>query len=394
MLSLLVLLVIQAPQAGSLSLSEAVGHALRDRPRGAAAGASVAQALAAERLAGQPSNPMASYIYTGDIPHSEAILDQPLDWLATRGSAQNAAAAGVRRSRIDSVQIVAGIAQEARLAFFAVLAAEQNLALISAQAAAADSLAAMAEARYQAGDISRLELDRTRQDALLARLITSAAAEARQRAQTDLRRAIAWPVGDSLPPLSGSLDAGLDSVRADSGAAGELPSVAAATADSAMSAMLVQVAKIRRLPVPSIMGGVQWGYPDASGSSTVVLGVALPLPIWQQQGANVALAKANAEQAAAQAGETRLVAARDLDTAIDRLRQSSLRARVARDTLLPAAVSLRARSVAAYQAGETSVLPVLEAFRAEREIAAATVRELFGFQAARAEYLALLGRTE
>jgi len=394
MLPLLLLLTVQAPQPGSLSLSDAVGRALHDRPRSGEATASVSQALAASRLAGQPSNPTASYIYTGDTPHSEATLDQPLDWLLTRGSARSAAAAGLRRSRVDSVQIMAGIAQDARLAFFAVLAAERNLALITAQAAAADSLAAMAEARYQSGDISRLELDRARQDALLARLITSAAAEARQNAETDLRRAIAWPVGASLPPLAGSLDAGLDSVRTDSGATGELPSVTAAAADSARSALLVQVEQIRRIPVPSLLGGVQWGYPENPGASTVVLGVALPLPIWQQQGANVALAKASAEQAAAQTGEARLVAARDRETAINRVQQTSLRARVARDSLLPAAISLRARSVIAYQAGETGVLPVLEAFRAEREIAAATVRELFGYQAARADYLALLGRTE
>lgn len=394
MLPLLLLLTTQAPQSGSLSLSDAVGRALRDRPRRAEAGASVSQALATGRLAGQPANPTASYLYTGDTPHSEATLDQPLDWLATRGSARSAAAAGLRRARVDSVQVMAGIAQDARLAFFAVLAAERNLALITAQAAAADSLAAMAEARYRSGDISQLELDRARQDAMLARLITSAAAEARQTAATDLRRAIAWPAGTALPPLSGSLDAGLDSAHADLRASAELPSVTAAAADSARSALLVQVEAVRRIPVPSLLGGMQWDYPDNPGTSTVVLGVSLPLPIWHQYGANVALAEANAAQAAAQTGEARLVAARDLETAINRLQQTSLRARVARDSLLPTAISLRARSVIAYQAGETGVLPVLEAFRAEREIAAATVRELFGYQAARADYLALLGRTE
>jgi cobalt-zinc-cadmium efflux system outer membrane protein len=394
MISLLFVLALQTPQSGSLSLQAAVDHALHARPRGGEALASMAQAVAVDRLAGQPSNPVAAYTYTGDTPHSEATLDQPLDWLVSRGAARNAAAAGIRRARVDSVQILAGIAQDARISYFAVLAARQNLTLIAAQSAAADSLAAMAEARFRAGDISRLELDRARQDALLARLITSAAAEAEQQTQADLRRAIAWPAADPLPSLSGSLDAGLDSAGVDTGATSELPSVTAAAADSARSALLVQVERVRRIPVPSILGGVQWGYPDNPGSSTIVLGVALPLPLWQQQGANVALAKANAEQAASQVGEARLAAERDLATATIRVRQTAIRARVARDSLLPAAVSLRTRSLTAYQAGETGVLPVLEAFRSEREIAAATVRELFGFQAARADYLALLGRIE
>jgi cobalt-zinc-cadmium efflux system outer membrane protein len=394
MLSLLLLLSFQAPQSGSLTLQDALGRALRSRPRGGAASAGVARALAEHRLAGQPQNPVAAYTHTGDTPHSQATLDQPLDWLVTRGAARSATAAGIRRSRVDSVLIMAELARDARIAFFSVLAAERSLALITAQAGAADSLAAMAEARFRAGDISRLELDRTRQDAMLARLITSAAIEARQLARTDLRRAIAWPTGDSLPPLAGSLDAGLDRAPTESGGVGELPGVTAAAADSAIAAMLVQVEQVRRIPVPTLQGGAQWGFRDNPGVATVVLGVAIPLPLWQRQGANVAVARARAELAAAQAGEARLVAARDLESATDRLRQSALRAQVARDSLLPAAVSLRTRSGAAYQAGETGVLPVLEAFRAERDIVAMTIRELFGFQSAHADYLVLLGRIE
>ncbi|MGI8819083.1 MAG: hypothetical protein ACR2HW_08065 [Gemmatimonadales bacterium] len=50
-----------------------------------------------------------------------------------------------------------------------------------------------------------------------------------------------------------------------------------------------------------------------------------------------------------------------------RLEESGLRARFARDSLLPSARTRRSRALKAYQSGETGVLPVLDALRSERD---------------------------
>jgi outer membrane protein TolC len=71
--------------------------------------------------------------------------------------------------------------------------------------------------------------------------------------------------------------------------------------------------------------------------------------------------------------------------------ESGLRARFARDTLLPLARRLRDRALRAYQAGETGVLPVLDALRSERDATLAGVQDLLAYQTALADWEALLG---
>jgi outer membrane protein TolC len=89
--------------------------------------------------------------------------------------------------------------------------------------------------------------------------------------------------------------------------------------------------------------------------------------------------------------EARLTAARQIEAARIRLEESSLRARFARDTLLPGARALGGRALRAYQAGETGVLPVLDALRSERDAALASTQDMLAYQTALADWEALLG---
>ena len=77
-----------------------------------------------------------------------------------------------------------------------------------------------------------------------------------------------------------------------------------------------------------------------------------------------------------------------------RLEESALRARFARDSLVPAARALREQALAAYRAGETSLLAVLDALRSEREVVLAQIQDFIAFQAALSAWRALFGRIE
>jgi outer membrane protein, heavy metal efflux system len=125
-----------------------------------------------------------------------------------------------------------------------------------------------------------------------------------------------------------------------------------------------------------------------------VLGIAVPLPLWQSGGGPAAEAEARARAAAALSSETRLEAARSLREARTRITESGQRARFARDSMLPAAATLRARAVRAYQAGETGILPVLDALRSEREVTLAAIQDELAYQEALADWDALLGSVE
>jgi len=76
------------------------------------------------------------------------------------------------------------------------------------------------------------------------------------------------------------------------------------------------------------------------------------------------------------------------------LLEATGRARVARDSLLPVATRLRERATIAYRAGETGVIPLLEALRAERDVTAEAVDDLLGFQEAWAQWKRTLGEAE
>jgi outer membrane protein TolC len=55
---------------------------------------------------------------------------------------------------------------------------------------------------------------------------------------------------------------------------------------------------------------------------------------------------------------------------------------------------IRARALRAYQAGETSILPVLDALRSERDVTLSALQDQLAFQEALADWYALTGYTE
>jgi outer membrane protein TolC len=67
---------------------------------------------------------------------------------------------------------------------------------------------------------------------------------------------------------------------------------------------------------------------------------------------------------------------------------------VARDSILPLAARQRELALNAYRVGETGIVPVLDALRAEREVGRELVLDLVAYQQARADWIALMGGTE
>jgi cobalt-zinc-cadmium efflux system outer membrane protein len=137
---------------------------------------------------------------------------------------------------------------------------------------------------------------------------------------------------------------------------------------------------------------VEWEDPsDPNAGGLAVFGLALPLPLWHHGAGTAAEARARSSEATARVREARLNASQRIAAARIHLEESGMRGRFARDTLLPAARSLRTRAVRAYQAGETGILPVLDAIRSERDAALASVQDLLAYQTALADWEALRG---
>ncbi len=111
-LALLGMLVLQGRTADSLTLADAMSRARQLRGDSRVAAALVEEALAHLGVAGQVSNPIGSYQYTGNTPRQHATVSQPFDWLLVRESNRSAAGAVVTRAEAESTvtatDIIAG----------------------------------------------------------------------------------------------------------------------------------------------------------------------------------------------------------------------------------------------------------------------------------------------
>jgi len=394
MLALLLVAHCLTLQQDSLTIDRAVALALDHRGQVAVATATVAAARADRRTAMQLPNPVAVYSYTGDPPRQHVTVDQSLDWLLRRSSVGSAGTAGIGVALADSTQLLAEVARQARSAFYAALGADRRLTLAQDQAALADSLAGIAARRRAAGEISELEAAQATLEAARAHQLVSLSREDHAVALAELGRALGVAPETLATPV-GALDEQLSVATPLMPSVDSLPMVATARADSSMAGALYRAARWDRIPFPSVVAGVEWDDPtNAGGGSTVVLGVGLPIPLWQSGGGTAAAALARADQASAQLREVRADAIRLLTQSAVRVQETARRALVARDSILPLATRQRELALISYQAGETGIVPVLDALRAEREVVRDLVADLVAYQAARADWLALLGTSE
>lgn len=390
---LLAALVIQGPPPTSFTLSAAIRHGIAARGRIGEARAGLAEARAGRRRAGQVPNPAFSYTHTADSPRQHFLFDQPLAWLTTRGLDRGAAAAVIRRAQADSMVLVANVVQEIRAAYYGALGARESTRLVVEQVAAADSLAGLARRRFEVGDISRFEFEQTAQEARRGQQLLSIAREESRASDAGFVRALGWV--DPTPPIAeGALDQELDLALAADYSPDSLPMIVSAVADSSAQALIYQSIQRARIPIPSLAAGADWDDPARPGQRFSVIGFSLLLPIWNTGSAEARLAQARAGRAAALAREVRVEGVRAVAESRARLEESARRARFARDSLVPAARALRAQALAAYRAGETSVLAVLDAFRSERDVVLAQIQDFTAFQAALSAWRALFGRME
>jgi cobalt-zinc-cadmium efflux system outer membrane protein len=145
------------------------------------------------------------------------------------------------------------------------------------------------------------------------------------------------------------------------------------------------------VPFPSFQAGVEWNDPtDATRGATILIGFSLPLPLWQTGGAPAAAARARAADAAARLREARAEGAAALAQVGVRVTEAAARARTARDSIFPLARRQRELAFAAYRAGDTGIIPLLDALRAERQVSRDLVSDLVAFQQAWADWLALV----
>ncbi len=375
--------------------------------------ASRAQVRAAEgsrASAGAFSNPVLSYdVENAPLPGRAAPpMDReamttatlPLEFLYQRPSRVRAANARVRAARADAIAASQRVTVDAVGAYYRTALAQLSLDIATDLGAWLDSLVAYNRARVEEGiaaeaDLLRatLERDRVRADAALAEVDLAHARALLASFISDkagVSAHLTVAVDSALlpfPTVAGArLPERLDETGALSLALGGRPDTRAAR--ERVTAASADIATERSMLVRQL--GATLGTKQSAGSTSLMAGVTIPIPLFDRNRGEVARATAEREAAAFElAAQERAVRA-DVDGAFEAARLLAERASalIAGDSLglvaprgavayLARADEARRIVLGAYREGAVSLLQVLDAARARGDARLAFFRTLY-----------------
>ena len=352
---------------------QAVAAALARGPRVLRAAPDVSAARAEVTGARAFQNPIAAASYTGSVPTYHAELQIPLDFPWLRQARVGAAEAALASSRFRFAFERAGARFDAEVAYVRALAAGERARVSHRTALDADSLLALARLRRETGDASALDVELATVAA--GRLASAADADslAAVGAVLDLQAVMGLPADRVAIALADSLTA-----PATPGGTAGGPTLLVASADAALQAQDRALALARRsvLAAPSVVVGMEGGDPSGAEAGPLLdVGISLPLPLFNWNGAAVQAAAAGRDRARVEAEVVR----RESDAAVAAARRELAAAlrRVGRDRAsLGSAQRVAAMSLLAYAEGAVALSSVLEAQRTAREALADYVADL------------------
>ena len=340
---------------------EAVASALWNNAQLAAdlAGLGVARASLIE--AGQFRNPTLQMLFPIGPKPFELTLAFPIEQFWQRPKRVKAAQAQWDQVAASLVQNGLDTARAARRAHAALLQAQDRLAAAREASGLRTQIAAMAEARFRAGDISQLE-------SRSAAIDSESSADLARRAEHDV--SIAWdrlrvtmglapgaPLTASGSAVDRAVPAPVDQLREQAwGARSDLRAAELAVAAAGARASWE---RSRLMALGVILSSKEVG---TSGVRTGP-GVSVDIPIFQSNQGAVSRADAEVEQAALQY----LAIRQRIDLEVSESRAALVQALDSlaawHDRIVPAAKDLAERAKRSYEAGDVSYLTVLEQAR-------------------------------
>ncbi|MEP7000053.1 MAG: TolC family protein [bacterium] len=375
--ALALLTAVPADGQRQVTRAEADSIALSAGTRIALARADTAAAIARLLSARVIPNPTLAASYSKAAPQKHVTLDIPVfDALWTRNLRVGQASASARAARLlfASERIAALV--EVDTTYTRALAADARFRLSRQTALDADSLRKMTVSRRDAGDASDLDVDLATvvagQQLNVATNDSLSYMTALLTVQTLMgipADSIAIVLADSLVYLAN--DTLLPRRVPDSGALSAsvgTPSITAAEAALRAAELGIALQKRSTYSLPSISVGVEFGDPGGGEPGYLpLIGLSVPLPLFNRNQGPVAEARAERDKAQAQLSATRLqVRQRLVEAARER---EQLIAKIARDRdLAIRAQRVADRSLTAYREGASALPAVLEARRSAREV--------------------------
>lgn len=371
-------------QVAPVTRVAAIAAAVARGPRLAIARADSNTASAALGLARQFENPVVGIQRTESTPREHYTLDVPLDlpWLRSVrvGSARAALGAASLRFAFERE----AVAFDADTTYTRALVAAARARLSARSSRDADSLVVLARLRREAGDAS--ELDVQLATVAAGQLANAAAADSLDATMAVFSVQALMGIASVTPTISlaDTLDGPAKEASPLGAGDGEPLLLAAAAADARAAELALSLERRKLFGALSVSIGYETGDPGGTGSRRLPsFGIALPLPLFNQNGAAIRSAGAQRERTAALLVLTRIEQA----NAFARTQRALIvaRERATRSgRLVAGADRVAVLSLLAYREGAAALPAVLEAQRTAREALAqylddiATARNLTG----------------
>jgi cobalt-zinc-cadmium efflux system outer membrane protein len=246
--------------------------------------------------------------------------------------------------------------------FFGVMAAQERLRLANDSAKLAAKAADVVIRRVDAGKVSPVDATRAKVDAANAQLeVAEAQSEVKAARQT---LAALW---GEWPPRFGDVDGDLGGVPASASSVElmrdleDAPSLRATRLEIDSRKALVDVERSRTIPDVVVSVGAKRD--NELGLTQAVVGISVPLPLFDHNQGAVHEASKRAEKAQDEYEAARVQLLADLSQATAQLSTAQASLAVLRDTVLPAAQQAYDASTTGFEAGKFGFLDVIDAQR-------------------------------
>ncbi len=361
-----------APAQPALTLEQALAEAAAWSPAVDAAQAGRQAAASGRVVAGLRPNPIASFeseniVGTGDyrgIRQAEtmASLAMPLELAGQRSARMAAADAALQQADLAGGATMADLRLAITQAFVSALSAQDLLAIARDQQAVTAENLRIASRRSELGVAPPIDMERARLQHLTAQTEGEQAQTAETAARALLARYMGRPVTEPLDRRQ------LDNAGASGPLLGEGPgtqldldsNLSLAQADAALAEAEAQVrlARSQRWQDVSITAGARQF--QASQDVALVVGISVPLPLFNNGQAAIAQAGHARDQAEARRRQTRLEIQQAVDTAVAERNRAAAIMRMSEPLMRTAAEAARIARIG-YAEGKFDQLALLEA---------------------------------
>ncbi|WP_053062796.1 TolC family protein [Burkholderia gladioli] len=383
------------PPAPPLSLGEALRIANANSPLLTSARASARAAAGAQLQAGMRPNPDLSFLQESFKRYdrtSTAMISQRIETAGKRGYRVDVAAYGREASLAAMDAQSAAVRGSVVQAFYGLLSAQRTLAVSAESAAIAERSTELVAKRVSAGKVSPVEETKARVALAATQIALTRAAADLSAARARLAGALGggWPGGsasedgfESLPemPALPALDARLE----------DAPLTREAMARVRQSNARISLERARRIPDVTISAGYKRVTTGGIADNQAVVGISIPLPIFDTNRGAIDEATHSSEQASADLDGTRLAQRQALAQRYADYRSSALEAERLKRDVLPAARSALEAMSRGYALGKFQFLDVLDAQRTLFDNQTRYIRALTDAHLADADLGRLLG---